>query len=304
MTFCAFFHIILVKEIVMVEVYMRISTKIWEDYIVLDVYKKLHEDSASIVDGWKTMNKNDLINAYIDVENDKKLADAYMSAIILRYWSNIYKYSALSYKSVNDPTIYYDWLVSSIMKAIKNRKWKDPSNKLYNDPNGPDKVVNRCLKSARLGWYQVNNKNNRKINFGLCSVDHLTEELGEAAPFPTYEDVDMSGGGIDVKNMMRKLLNNGEFVTAFLVNGVVNYDVFDKESDSNGKSVLTLNQKRLYRYIHNLTDNDCSLMSYYLNEPIDNIYKARDECRTLTRLRLRSAIKVGFAKLRKMYTEV
>ena len=99
---------------------MRTSKKISEDYRVLDVYKKLHEDSASIIDGWKTMNKNDLINAYIDVENDKKLADAYMSAIILRYWSNIYKYSVLSYKSVNDPTIYYDWLVSSIMKAIGN----------------------------------------------------------------------------------------------------------------------------------------------------------------------------------------
>lgn len=281
---------------------MRTSTKIAEDCRVLDVYKKLHEDSASIVDGWKTMNKNDLINAYIDVEDDKKLADAYMSAIILRYWSNIYKYSALSYKSVNDPTIYYDWLVSSIMKAIKNRRWKDPDNKLYTDPNGPDKVVNRCLKSARLGWYQVNNKNNKKINFGLESVEKLQDELGEAAPFPLYEDENISGGGIEIKNTVKKLLVEKEFVTAFVINGVINYDVFDRIKDENGNVTVTLNNKRLYRYIHNLNDNDCNVMSYYYDEPLEKIKEARDECRKLTRLRLRTAIKRSFIKLRKMYS--
>ena len=34
------------------------------------------------------------------------------------------------------------WL-EAFFVAFKYRRWKDPKNKLYNDPKGPDKVIRR-----------------------------------------------------------------------------------------------------------------------------------------------------------------
>ena len=55
----------------------------------LEFYRKAHEARASSIEGWKTMNKNDLVNKYIEVEDNAELADAYMSAILCRYWGII-----------------------------------------------------------------------------------------------------------------------------------------------------------------------------------------------------------------------
>ena len=156
---------------------------------ILEEYKAAHEKLASSIPGWKKMNKNDLINKYIEVENDPKLADVYMSAIICRYWWVIGKYFNTSKNAVKDYTIFYDWLVRGVMKAIKNRKWKDPENKLYTDKNGPDKVVNRCLISQRLEWFQHSNKKVRRLNYNLESLDKLQEDLGDSTPLPVYEDI-------------------------------------------------------------------------------------------------------------------
>ena len=140
----------------------------------LEFYRKAHEARASSIEGWKTMNKNDLVNKYIEVEDNAELADAYMSAILCRYWGIIASFRKNSFRSIHDETIYYDWLTYAVMRAIDKRRWKDPQNKLYNDPNGPDKVINRCLKCARLGWYQQSNRPGKKAN-------HATESIEQAA---------------------------------------------------------------------------------------------------------------------------
>ena len=61
-------------------------------------YKTLYT-AASSIPNWQTMNKNDLINAYIDNEEDEKLRNSYFAAIMCRYWKNIFKYYAQSKNS-------------------------------------------------------------------------------------------------------------------------------------------------------------------------------------------------------------
>ena len=47
-------------------------------------YKTLY-NAASSIPNWQTMNKNDLINAYIDNEKDENLRNSYFAAIMCRY---------------------------------------------------------------------------------------------------------------------------------------------------------------------------------------------------------------------------
>ena len=68
---------------------------------MLNDYRQLYEDYANTyLTGWKTANKNDLCEHYVtEKEKNSKLADAYLSAIIVRYWSLIESwYNSQMYK--------------------------------------------------------------------------------------------------------------------------------------------------------------------------------------------------------------
>lgn len=133
-------------------------------------YKTLY-NSASTIQNWQTMNKNDLINAYIDHENDEILRSAYFSAIMCRYWGNIGKYYMSSKASGFTIDDCYSWLVEAIMIGLKYRKWRDPSNPLSKDKNAPDKVINRCIFSRRRYYYYVANLKKNRGEYNKVSLD-------------------------------------------------------------------------------------------------------------------------------------
>ena len=270
---------------------------------MLDFYKRAHEQKASIIPNWHKMNKNDLINKYLEVEDDPVLADAYMSAIIVRYWSAISKYHYLSYKSVKDITTYYDWLVLAIMWAVKHRKWKDPTNKLYGDPNGPDKVVNRVIKSERLIWFQAANIPKRRGEITLESIEKLQNDLGDLAPIPVYDDDPVNSGTSDISAIVDRAFKNKEYIMAFVINGIINYNVFNKVKDESGKTYLEFSKKKLMRYVNRLDDDDCALFASYFHMPLNTVQNARDECFQMSRNRLKIAVDKSIKKLQKIYTE-
>lgn len=134
-------------------------------------YKTLYK-CASIIKDWRTINKNDLANKYIDNEKDEVLKEAYFSALMLRYWGNIGKYYTNSKASGFTIEDCYSWLIEALMYALNQRKWKYPNCSLYNDKNGPDKIINRCIYSRRQYYYYLSNTANRKTNFCTLSVDN------------------------------------------------------------------------------------------------------------------------------------
>ena len=268
---------------------------------MIDSCKKTYLQYASIIPGWDKMNKNDLINKYIEVENDPQLANAYLSAIILRYWNALNKYYFTSYRSTDVETCH-EWLVSAILRALRHRKWKDPSNKLYNDPDGPDKVINRCIYSQRQGWFQSANTDKRRANFSAESVDKLVEALGDLAPLPTYEERGLDEGSIDINSLIETSFERGDYVMAFMVDGIVNYDSFERTKEDDGRSYLQFSEKKLLRHLNNLDDNFCSVFAFHFNKSIEEVKSAKDSCRTLTRNRMRSKVRKNLIKLRKLYS--
>lgn len=264
----------------------------------LEFYRKAHEARASSIEGWKTMNKNDLVNKYIEVEDNAELADAYMSAILCRYWGVIASFRKNSFRSIHDETIYYDWLTYAVMRAIDKRRWKDPQNKLYNDSNGPDKVINRCLKCARLGWYQQANRPGKKAN-------HATESIEQAADNGFLnEDKESSEkiSSVAVKDLVERFMKRGEYVSAFAVSGIVTRDVFDTTVED-GKKYLSFNKKRLVKYLYNLSEDDCEDFSEYFNIPLDEATHAKDDIAMLSRARLHTAVRRSLTNIKRAYLE-
>ena len=146
-----------------------------------EVYRSYRKQADCLGD-WVAMNKNDLANAYIANENNPVKRDQYMSALMCRYWGNIGKYYVAGGGAVAIHECY-NWLVEALTYALRKRKWKDPTNKLYSDPSGPDKVINRVLSSIRLGYYQSSNTDKRRSSFNTHSLDNACEEFGDAATF-------------------------------------------------------------------------------------------------------------------------
>lgn len=134
-------------------------------------YKTLYNCAAAYIPDWRTRNKNDLANAYIDNENNEILRDAYFSALMLRYWGNIGKYYNSSKSSGFTIDECYSWLCEAILYSLKMRRWRDPNNPLSKDKNAPDKVINRCIASRRQYYYYLANTNKQRVNYCNLSLD-------------------------------------------------------------------------------------------------------------------------------------
>jgi len=69
----------------------------------------------------------------------------------------------------------YQWVVDGILYALQHRKWLDPNNKLYTDPDGPDKVINRKIKCIRINHLISENRDKRKVHVNLLSLDSFED---------------------------------------------------------------------------------------------------------------------------------
>ena len=122
-------------------------------------YKRIYEQVANtyIKDDWKNMDKNELCFKCCEFEGkDNKMYEAYLCAIIVRYWSLIganYRQGKGAYSESE----CYDWLIDSINGTLSTKSWLNPESSLYNDKLAPDKSINVRMKSHRQGFYQWSN---------------------------------------------------------------------------------------------------------------------------------------------------
>lgn len=272
---------------------------------MLEAYKKAHEDCADayIKENWRKMDKNVLVNRYVEVEENPALADAYMSAIICRYWGAISKYYSSSYKSVDVQTCY-EWLVQAILWAVQHKKWLEPGNKLQKDPNGPDKVINRCIASVRLGFFQSSNTHKRRQNFGLDSLEGIEESETKTSLIPALESEELDEGTLSIRQLIDNAFDKKDYTTAFVIDNIINYDVFKAGKDEQGVLHNTFNKKKLLRLLRAMNYQYCENFAYLYNKPLDSVNQAVQECTALSRTRLKTAVDRSMRNLTKHYTKV
>lgn len=174
-----------------------------EEKRMLEDMRKSYFDQANLIPGWRQMSKTELANGYIAHEGQEPGESQYFSALMCRYWPAVYKFCQNSQSVRLQPEDFVGWVSDALALAFKYRRWIDPTNKLYSDPNGPDKVINRCLATIRVRYYHDCNLNRSKVNYRCDSIDRQLEEFGFAAT--AYEAM----GAKDVYEMPSEALVSG-----------------------------------------------------------------------------------------------
>lgn len=198
-----------------------------EDMRLLEEIRRTYLKFANNIPNWKTMNKNKLANLYLEHEHSEPERSYYFSALMCRYWSNVYKFYRTSKSTKLDISDFTSWLAESFFVAFKYRRWKDPSNKLYNDPQAPDKVINRCIYSTRMRYYQYYNMDKRKLNFQTDSIERQLESFGYRANVYKYmSTVDGSEEDARCKNIITYYLSKENFLLAIILDLICFGDTF------------------------------------------------------------------------------
>lgn len=241
---------------------------------MLDEYKELCRVAANSAPGWEKLSKNDLCRAYVNSKGNDVLQNAYLSAILYRYWNLIGKYY---YQSANcaTPEECYGWLVDSVSCCVNLAAWENPSSSIYNDPNGPDKVINRCMKCARLTYYQFINRKKRKNDFGLLSTDELYELYGSEIPEPRDYGQDVDVGDIVIQQYIIELFQRKDYFVAFMIDCILFTNVFDITVDKQHDTVWSdFNLRKLCNEIKSLDDEYIKSFSSRYELEYEDVQKA------------------------------
>lgn len=255
---------------------------------MLDENKIIYEEFATTyLPGWKDQNKNDLIRKASTLPDGIE-KDAYVAAIMLKYWSKISKFYARC-SLVTSKEDIHEWLTTAILYAINKHPWDSPTASIYNDPNGPDKVINRGMECVRLTFYQQLNRYNRKINSAILSLDSLTEDYKDAAA-PIYLDDYV----YEVHDMIVQYFESEEHVLALLLNAIL-YENWESNPE---------NAKCTAMHLKKLDLNDARLIAsrYGINE--DKIIKSVKYCNSLTIDKLRRRVEYAFIRLKDIIKEL
>ena len=259
---------------------------------MLDEYKIYCKDRADIIPDWQSMSKNELCNNYIATE-DPEVKDAYLSAILYKYWKLIPKFYHMS-SNVASPEDCYDWLVESVLCAVNCKRWTEEDSSIYKDPNGPDKVINRAMKCARLNFYQFINRKKRKDNFGLLSLDELKENLHDNSF--DIEDPELridNEASLSLKDFIRNVFNRKEYFLAFMLDCILSENIFDYDAGQ-----LKFNQKHLTKLLRDLDHDYAVRFAESYEFDIESVTKALSYCQGLSSAKIQSKIEFNLQKLK------
>ena len=203
---------------------------------------------------------------------------------MLRYWNKISTY-CYKYKIGVTPEEIHDWLVSAVMYAINIKPWEDEKSNIYQDPTGPDKVINRCMESRRLTYYQQLNRYKRKINSGISSLDSLVDEYKDVFSPTSHDEYTF-----EYDELIKKYFNDKDYFMSFLIDAIMYADVFCDGDFS---------KRKVSVHFRNLDDVYCDIFSWKYNLDFDEVKESSEEIKKLNSYNMKRKIEYNLLKLRK-----
>ena len=188
-------------------------------------YKKIMTSQASIIPEYNNKTVQQLADEYLLTE-DLQLRDGYIAALTLKYWSKIYTYYNKSRTLKIELEDVYEWVLECILVTLQLHPWDNPEDKLYEDPNGFDKVFNRCLACARVNAYQFSNRKKRKEGHFVSSLNEIEETIGDSYVSPELIDslsMVESQEKIEIHDLMKKLFDLKDYIKCFILFAIVDY---------------------------------------------------------------------------------
>lgn len=220
---------------------------------MLEEYKAALRECADQIPNWRSMSKNDLCREYVKNKGNENIQNSYFAAILYRYWNLISKYYYMS-SNVASVEDCYEWLIDSVYGCLKATSWDNPDSSIYKDPNGPDKVINRCMKCARLTYYQFINRKKRKDNFGVLSIEEMAESFGTTVTEPEDTSYMDKTGEMAIHDYVRLLFQKKDYFTAVLIDCIVYESVFDTTLNQDSGYVSSFNLKKLTKFMSEISD--------------------------------------------------
>lgn len=231
--------------------------------------KQIYERSADIISNWRNIDKNELCRLYC-INEHSSLGEAYLSAIICKYWNNIYKYynQSQGYATLED---CYDIVIDAIQNILRRRPWEDEKSNLYEDKNAPDKAINRCIKTTWINAYVASMRDKRLCNTNNLHLESLDAPVIDAIEYACTDKIDTKDDDVMLSNLVHTLYTSGDYLGAFCADLIVHGNVFARD---NGMSVFS--DKKLIKYLHHITDNYIRVFSEDYNLPYDKVKKASE----------------------------
>lgn len=266
---------------------------------MLDDTYKLYLEAASTVPDWRTANKSDLVRKFLELNDNKDpRSDMYLAAVMLRYWPKIYRMLKATPNVCTDQDVY-DWLVEAIMNlANYSRPWDDPNHKLYNDPNAPDKCINRMMKTTRLNYLIYINRKKRSANTLALSLDQLGEDNGDAVDFDedylSSLSYPLPEEDLEHKSILQNFMNEQKYYLFFIYYSIAVYGV------CNAEGLYT--EKALVKFLSNLDADQLYSISSFTDIPYaDVLYAYSASVCGKSNDQLYSVLRTALYQLKKLY---
>ena len=269
-----------------------------------DLRRNLEAHADATIPGWRELSKIDLCNKYVDIDGDKAaylecknnpLKSSYFAAILAKYWGSINRCYNKVYKTASAQDCY-DMVVDGIMCALKLAPWRNPQNKLYNDPKGPDKAVNVSISSAILVYYQFSNTLKRRANFAAISVEYLHDEFGDTA-FKESSDF-TEEPDVLVDSLVRQNFQKQNYIASFVIDGAAYGDCLKFNKESGGGISSQFSKRMLMKHLRELDDKYISIFSNRYRLDKDKVKKAVDICLSSSPSRIDTVVRKTFESLR------
>lgn len=225
-----------------------------------DIYNAYYQ-CASSIPNWESMSKTDLANAYCDAEEkgDEESKNKYYSALMLRYWGNVFKLFRESKSARLEIEDFASWLSESLNVAFKYKRWRDPNHKAFKDPDAVDKIINRCIYSTRKRYYTYFNKDKRKLNYTIFSADSYPSDLLDFHNnTTTFQDT-------TCRDIITNLLKRGKLEEAIIVDSICYQDTTQNGNFSRRKLLKELKELDASRFLVNKED-----LNLQIKDIIDN----------------------------------
>ena len=233
---------------------------------MLEEYKQLYEETASLIDDWKAQNRNDLCFYYVDnkVELSDTMKNAYLSAIICKFWYLIgfthrKQDNSIEVISVED---CYDCLISSIIYVLDKAVWKNESSSLYGDKKAPEKAISIRMKSISGNMkYLSLFTDKKKINHISYSLDELVDNSSDGFYMKSFDEYDFFDDFI-YKYVVDNF-NSGDYFNAVIFDIMCFEGCFDSITNQ-------FDCTKILKFINSIDDN---YIAYFCDRYNINIVK-------------------------------
>ena len=251
---------------------------------MLNNLKEIYLKQLEFLPNHRKLTQIELADGYL---NDVKNKDAYLSALILRYW-HILDRALYRDAGLYNPEEAYDWYTYSVVRAIKTAPWKDAQSSVFNDPKGVEKVLNTMFNCERANWFQAANRDRRKLNHGMLSLDSIEDDYKDSfLPEDTSQEIHIDS----YKYLVQDAFNHQKYLFALMIDVIV-HDI----SAIQFNNVMLINTIR--RAIRSLPSNYTEIFASNYEIPLELVGKAFSFIYNMNDSKLRQSIEVYIYHLR------